>query len=88
MLTVLCTDSAISSGRDPRVFGRFEGISGKDVQLVSANLKGASRFVTYLKYLKFCLYHVHDARRKDVEVPGGLALNVNILNQCRCFKTQ
>ena len=70
LLTVLCTDAAISTGRDPRVPGRLEGISGK-VQLVSADFKGASKFVSYLK---FCLYRFHDARLRDLEIPGGLAL--------------
>lgn len=45
LLTVLCTDAATSTG-DPRVPRRLEGISGKHVQLVSANFKGA---------LKICL---------------------------------
>ena len=72
LLTVLCTDAAISTGRDPRVSGRSEGTSGKNVvHFVSADLKGASKFVSYLK---FCLYRVHDARRRDLEIPGGLAL--------------
>ena len=41
LLTVLCTDAAISTGRDPRAHGRLEGTgnSGKYVQLVSANFK-------------------------------------------------
>ena len=58
LLTVLCT-AAISTGRDLRlgVLRGLEGISGKHVQLVSANFNGASKFVSYLKYLKFCLYH-------------------------------
>ena len=44
--------------------------------------------VSYLKYSKFCLYQVHDARWRDLEIPGGLALIVTIKNQCfRCFKT-
>ena len=36
MLTfkLLCIDAVISTGRDPRVLGRLEGISGKNVQLV------------------------------------------------------
>ena len=88
LLTVLCTDAAISSGRDPRVSERSEGIPGIDVRLVSSRFyKVDQNLSLYLKYLKFCLYHVHDAWRRDVEVPG-LALNVTILNQCRCFKTQ
>ena len=44
LLTVLlCTGTAISTGRDSRVPGRSlaEGISGKHVQLVSAIFKGA-----------------------------------------------
>ena len=28
-----------------------------------------------LSYLKLCLYHVHDARRRDLEIPWWLALN-------------
>ena len=36
LLTVLCTDAAISSGRDPRVSERSEGIPGIDVRLVSS----------------------------------------------------
>ena len=76
LLTVLCTDAAISTGGDPRVPGRLEGISGKHVvQLVSADFKGASKFVSYLK---LCLYHVHDVRRRDLEIPRELALNVTI----------
>ena len=52
-LTVLCTDTAISTEGDPRMSGRLEGTSGKHVvQLVSADFKGASKFVSYLK---FCL---------------------------------
>ena len=35
LLTVLCTDAVISTGREPRVPGRLEGISGDHVQLVS-----------------------------------------------------
>jgi hypothetical protein len=90
LLTVLSTDASISTGCDPRVSGRREGISGKRVQIVSDNFKGASKFVAYLKYyLKLCLYHVHVVRRMDLEIPRGLALNVTIINQCsRCFKTQ
>ena len=79
LLTILCTDSAISTGRasDPRVPGRLEVISGKPVKLVSANFKGESKFVSYyLKHLKFCLYHAHDVRQRDLEIRGGLALNV------------
>ena len=49
LLTVFCTDTAISTGLDPRVPGRFEGISGKHIQLVSANFKGASKLVSYRK---------------------------------------
>jgi hypothetical protein len=41
-LTVLCTDAAISTGCDPRVSGRLEGISGKSVLLVSDDCEGAS----------------------------------------------
>ena len=59
LLTVLCTESAISTGRDdPRMPGGLEGISSINVQLVSANSKGGSKFVSYLK---FCLYPVFDA---------------------------
>ena len=51
--------------------------------LVSADFKGASKFVSYLK---FCLY---DARWRDLEIPGWLALNESIINHCsRCFKIQ
>ena len=87
LLTVLCTDAASSTGGDPRVPGRLEGISGKHVvQLVSADFKGASKFVSYLK---LCLYHVHDVWRRDLEIPRELALNVTIINQwSRCFKIQ
>ena len=89
VLTVLCTDTASSTGRDPRVPGILEGISGKHVRLVSANIKGASDFVSYLKCLKVYLHHVHDAQRRDFEIPGELALSVSIMNQCfRYFKTQ
>ena len=52
------------------------------VQLVSTNFKGASKLLSYLKYLKFRLYHVRDARRRDLEILEGLALNVTIINQC------
>ena len=65
LLTVLCTDAAISTGRDPRVPGELEGIPGIYGQLVSANFKGVSNFVSYLK---LCLYLVFDARRKDLEI--------------------
>ena len=75
LLTVLCTDSAISTGCDPRVPGRLEVISGKPVKLVSTN-KGASKIYSYLKYLKFYLYHVHGVRQRDLEIQGELALNV------------
>ena len=92
LLTVLCADAAISTvtGRDPRVPGKLEGISGKHVvQLVSADFKGTSKFVSYLEYLTFCLYRDHDAQWKDLEIPRELALNATIINQCsRCFKTQ
>ena len=85
LLTVLCTDTAISTGRDPRVSGRLESISGKHVQLVSANFKGASKLVSYLKYWNCCLYHVHDTQRRNLVIPWGLALNVTVMNQCsRC----
>ena len=43
--------------------------------LVSADFKCASEFVSYLK---FCLYLVHDAQRRDLEVPWWLALNETI----------
>ena len=43
LLTVPCTDPAISTGCDSRVPGRLEGIPGKRIQLVSANFKGASK---------------------------------------------
>ena len=79
LLTVLCTDTAISTGCDSRVPGRLEGISGKHIRLVSANFKGASKFVSYPKYMKLYLCHVHDARRRDLEIPGGLALNVTTI---------
>ena len=46
LLTVLCTDldADISTvtGRDPRVSGRLEDISGKDINFLSANFKSAS----------------------------------------------
>ena len=43
----LLTDTAISTG--PRVSGGFEDITGRHgVQLVSANLKGASNLSLYL----------------------------------------
>ena len=45
LLTVLCTDAAISTGRDPRVPEGLEGISGIHVQLVSPNFKSVSKFV-------------------------------------------
>ena len=87
LLTVVGTDAATSTG--PWVPEGLEGISGKHIQLVSANFKGALKFVFYLKYLESCLYHVHDARQRDLEIPGEFALNVTIIYQCsRCFKTQ
>ena len=93
LLTVLCTDTAISTGRDSRVSGRLEGNSGKRIQLVlSVKYENASKFVSYLRHLKSRLYHVRDARQRDLEIPGGLTLNEcnhYIINQCpRCFKTQ
>jgi hypothetical protein len=72
LLTVLCTDAAISTGCDPRVPGRLEGISGKHVQLVSTNFKGAPKFVSYL--LKIDLHHIHDVRWRDLEMPGDQCL--------------
>jgi hypothetical protein len=63
--------------------GILKGISGKHVvQLVSANFKGAPKFVSYL--LKLDLHHVHNVRWRDLdsEMPGDLALNVTIINQC------
>ena len=84
LLTVLCTDSAISTGCDPRVPGGLESISGIHGQLVSANSKCVSKF---LSYLKSCPYHVLEARLKDLEIPGWLKLNQIIINQCsRCFQ--
>ena len=84
-LTVLCTDTALSTGLDPPVPRRLEGTSGKHVQLVSANFKGASKSFSYQKFLKLCLYHVHDVRWRNWEIPGGLTLNVTIISQCsRC----
>ena len=52
LLTVLCIDAAISTGCDPRVPGRLEGISGKNVQLVSATFKSASKFCLLLEVLE------------------------------------
>ena len=54
LLTVLCTDTAISTGCDPRVPERLglEGTSGKHTQLVSANFKDSSKFGSYLKCSK------------------------------------
>ena len=72
LLTVLFIDAVISTGRDSRVPGGLEAISSIHVQLVSANFKGPSKFVSYLK---FCPYHVFDARRRDLEIPGWLGLN-------------
>ena len=62
---------------------KLESISGKHVQLVSGNFKGLgiSKLVSYLKYRNFCLHHVHDVRRRELEIPVGLALNVTIINQ-------
>ena len=40
LLTVLCIDSSISTGRDSRVPGRSGANSGKHIQLVSAYFKG------------------------------------------------
>ena len=81
--TVLCTDGAISTGRDPRVPGGLEGISSIHVQLVSANFKCVSKFVSYLK---FC--PCFNARRRDLEIARWLALNQTVINHSRCFKTQ
>ena len=80
LLTVL---AGFSTERDPRLPGGLEGISGKHVQLVSANFKGASNSASYLKNLKFCMSHIHDAQQRDSETPiqEGLALNAIIINQ-------
>jgi len=45
LLTVLCTDAATSTGRDPRlgVPGRSEGKSGEHVQLVLSIISFSSR---------------------------------------------
>ena len=81
LLTVLGTDAAISMCRDSRV---PEGISGIHGQLVSANFKVVSKFVSYLKS---CPYHVFEARLKDLEIPRWLTLNQIIINQCPgCFQ--
>ena len=83
LLTVLCTDAAISTGGDPRGLDS-EGTSGIHGQLVSANFKGVSKFVSYLRS---CPYHLFDARWRDLEIPGWLTLNQIIINQCsRCFQ--
>ena len=36
------------------------------------------KFISYLKYLKFRLYHVHDGDRRGLEIPGGLTLKLTI----------
>ena len=78
------TDAVISTGCDSRVLGGLEAISSIHIQFVSANFKGPSKLVSYLK---FCLYHVFDARRRDLEIPGWLTLNQIVINQCsRCFQ--
>ena len=65
LLTVLCTETAISTGRALRVPGRLEGISGKRVQLVSADYEGT---------FKICLLPVFEvlsvSSRRAVEVVG------------------
>ena len=86
LLTVLYTDAVISTSRDSWVPGGLETISSIHVQLISANFKGPSKLVSYMK---FCLYHMFDSRRRDLEIPlaGWLALNYTIINQCsRCFQ--
>ena len=51
---------------------------------MSADFKSVSKFVSYLK---FCPYHVFEARLKDLEIPGWSTLNQIIINQCsRCFQ--
>ena len=70
LLTVLCTDAVISTGRDSRAPGELEGISNIHAQLVSANFKGVSKFVSNLK---FCPYF--HARWRDLEIPRWRALN-------------
>ena len=81
---MLSIDAVISTGRDSRVLGGLEAISSIHVQLVSANFNGPSKFVSYLK---FCLYHVFDARRRDLEIPGWLTLNKIVINQrSRCVQ--
>ena len=45
LLTILCTDAAISTGRDPRMPEGLEGISGIHVQHVSPNFKSVPKFV-------------------------------------------
>ena len=63
----------------------FECLEKIRKHLVSADFKGASKFVSDLK---FCLYHVHDEPQRDLEILGGLELNATIKNQCSiCFKT-
>ena len=84
LLTVLCIDAVISTGRDSRAPGELEGISNIHAQLVSANFKGVSKSISYLK---FCLYF--DGRWRDLERSRWLALNKSIINQCSGrFKTQ
>ena len=82
MLTVVCTDAAISTGRDPRVLGGLEVISNIHIQAVSANSKCVSKFVSYPNS---CPYHVFEARLKDLEIPGWLMLNQIIIIQCSRF---
>ena len=48
LLTVLCTDAAISTGRDPRVPEGLEGISGIHVQHVNPKFKGVSMIFVLL----------------------------------------
>jgi hypothetical protein len=50
---------------------------------ISADFKCASKIVSYLK---FCLYRVHYALQKDLEIPGGLALMQPL--QISALKTQ
>ena len=82
-LTLLTTDAIISTGRDSRVPGGLEAISSIHVQILSANFKGVSKCVSYLK---FCL--CFEARQRDLEIPRWLALNYSIINHFGCFKTQ
>ena len=65
-----------------RTWYRFHRRWSSDVWKIRRGHSCKRRFlrcIQYLfSYLKFCVYHVHDARWRDLEIPWWLALNETI----------